>query len=591
MNFSEYIPDLIAIGPEMILCATVLVVLLVDLWRQGRESLGVWLLAPVVTLLAVLALFAGANAYIENPPPGLEPKEGTNPLWPEFFALVAAYATVTIGDIWFKDRDHWVPGVVVLIGTALAAFRLYDQTGMLTNPNPAALGGELYWGGANDATSLVTVDAFSVMFRAMLLLSLAISVWFTVYYRPMTRGSGSRGVGEFLACLIGAHIGGMFLVGTTHLLFVFLSLEMLSLCSYMQAGMLKGDRHSAEASLKYIVYGSVASGLMLFGLSLLYAFSGEMTIPRIAGAISDMSKDGPGGLLLALAIMTTLGGFAYKLSLVPFHFWTPDVYQGSPTPTTAFLSVGSKAASFAILLRFLSAMTDAHTWNQGIVSLLAFAAALTMTYGNLAALRQSNLKRLIAYSSIAHAGYMLMGVVALYQPIFGADNVVTATSFSAKGYEAVIFYLAAYLFMNFGAFGVVIFLANRTGSEELDDMRGLGWKAPWVCGALVVFLLSLTGIPPTAGFIAKYMLFVASIDAGFVWLAVVAALNTVVSLFYYFKIAKTLFLKSEEDAIFEAPRSAWLGIAVIACACFTLWYGVDPQDLVTWAENATNSLR
>lgn len=588
MSFSDFIPDLIAIGPELILCATILVVLLVDLWRQGRDLAIVWLLAPLLTFLAVLSLFAAGRSYLEHPPAGAFPTS-TNPLMPEFIAIVLAYATVTIGDLWFHEggRDRWVPGTVVLIGTLLAGYRLLEQSGLYVGQDVAA---GVYWGDGADESPLVTVDAFSIVFRGIVLVSLAVSTWFTIFYRPMQHGEASRGTGEFFACLVGAHVGGMFLVGTTHLLFIFLALETMSLCSYMQAGMIKGDRRSAEAGLKYILYGSVASGLMLFGFSLLYAFSGDMTLRAITATLQGIAKPGPEGILISLGLLATVGGLAYKLSIVPFHFWAPDVYEGSPTPTTAFLSVGSKAASFGILLRLLYGLSGDINWTPSLTALLAFASAITMTYGNLAALRQPNLKRLLAYSTIAHAGYMLMGVVALYRFTAGPDGVITASAASPRAYEAIIFYLIAYLLMNLGAFGVVIYLANKTGSEDIMDIRGLGWKSPWAGGAMVVFLLSLTGIPPTAGFFAKYYLFIAAIDAGFLWLAIIAVINTVISLFFYFRIAKELFLRTEDEALYEAPRSVWLAACLILLAAMTVWIGVFPQTVSELTRNAMQGL-
>ncbi len=592
MNFSQYIPDLVTIGPELILCATILVVLLVDLWRQGRDRTIVWLLAPVVTFAAIYGVFAAGRAYLENPPPGTAWQTRLeNPLWPEFLALVLAYAMVTVGDIWFRnpedpsrDRDKWVPGGVAMIGVLLAGYRFWNQAVPVFSAT-ASTETVSAWGG------LVSMDAFALVFRGIILASLALSTWFTIFYRPMQRGPASRGIGEFLVCLIGAHIGALLLVTTTNLLFIFVSLEMLSLCSYLQAGMLKGDRRSAEASLKYVVYGSVASGMMLFGFSLLYGFAGSMSILDIAAIVQTIPKQGAAGVLLTLGLLATIGGLAYKLSLVPFHFWTPDVYQGAPTPTTAFLSVGSKAAAFAILLRLLYGFTGDINWTPSLISLLAFGSALTMTYGNFAALRQSNLKRLIAYSSIAHAGYMLMGVVALFAFTRDPDGTIVSAAFRARGYESILFYLIAYLLMNFGAFGAIIYLANRTGSEDIDDICGLGWKSPWVGAAVIVFLLSLTGVPPTAGFFAKYYLFAATIQAGFVWLAVIAALNTILSLFYYFRIAKALFLKNEQDALFEAPHTVLLAGCILVLAALTLYVGVFPERATTIVEAATSSLR
>lgn len=569
--------DLSAVGPELILAATILVVLLADLWRMGREQSAVWVLAPLVTILAGYALFAGSSAL-----------GGAN-VMPEFIGLVFCYALVSAADLWWRGRDEWVPGALLLVGTVLAGYRLWQQAGagFFGYEIPGIeVEGQIWlrWG------ELLRVDAFGIVMRGVALLSLFVTGLYAAFYAPFRGGMARRGVPEYLVCLICAHLGGMFLVQANHLLFVFLSLETLSLCSYLQAGMLKGDRRSGEAGLKYIIYGSVASGLMLFGFSLLYALTGELTIPGIMEAVKNISaQDGPESILTSVAVLGAIGGFAYKLAVVPFHFWAPDVYEGSPTPTTAFLSVGSKAVSFGILVRFFAPLAGDVEWTPKLVGFFAFLSALTMTYGNLAALRQSNLKRLFAYSSIAHAGYILMGVVALYGFSFDEGRVVGST-FGTQGSASLVFYLIAYALMNLGAFGVVIYLANKSRSEEIDDLRGLGWKAPLACGALVVFLLSLTGIPPTAGFWGKYYLLFAVFDAGYAWLAVFAIINTVISLFYYFRIAKSLFLREEEEALFETESNWPLTACILALAALTLWIGIWPAGTLDVAYSAAGVL-
>ncbi|MEZ5988924.1 MAG: NADH-quinone oxidoreductase subunit N [Planctomycetota bacterium] len=482
-----FFPDLVAVGPELILCGTLLLVLMVDLWRMGRGHGFVWLVAFGTALAGCLALIHYGSVYNEA-------TGGTDGLvlLPEFIGIAGSYALFTIADLWFRGRDRWVPGAIVMLGTAIAAYRLwgigqevFDGTAVVQD----------HWG------ALIHADGLGVLLRGLALLSLFFTALFTIFYRPMQRGLASRGVPEFLTCLVCAHLGGMLLVQTQHLLFLFLALEILSQCSYLQAGMLKGDRRSSEAGLKYVLYGSMASGLMLFGFSLLYAFTGELEIPAIRSAIiagyGDLGLGQTEGLLLWLGVLLSLGGVFYKVSLVPFHFWAPDVYEGSPTPTTAFLAAGSKAVSFDLLVRLA-------TWLGGIgygprlFELLAVVAALTMTYGNLAALRQGNLKRLFAYSSIAHAGYVMMGVVGLFAAGSGGD-----WTYQAAGSKGVLVYLLAYALMNLGAFGVVIYLANRAGSEEIGDLHGLGWKSPAIGAAMVVFLVSLTGLPPTVGFVGK----------------------------------------------------------------------------------------
>jgi NADH-quinone oxidoreductase subunit N len=574
MDWGAYAIDLGRIGPELILTFTCLLVLLVDLWRMGRDSGAVWFLALLSTFgIAAGLLWASRSISVEIGRPV--------DLRPELVMVVLVYLLMTAADLWFRGRDDWLPGAVVLLGTALALYRLIDQVTALEPVIAGVSQARTAFG------AMVRVDMFGGFFKLIALVSLAVVTCFTVYYRQLRWGKS-----EFLFCLVTAHVGILFLVATTHLLMIYLSLELLSISSYILAGMQKGDRRSAEASLKYIIYGSLASGLMLFGFSLLYGITSDLTLAGIGAALATVEADSPGALLLAFGLLASVGGFAYKVAAVPFHFGAPDVYEGAPTPVTAFLAVASKAGAFAILLRFLHAMSASNpAWPHKLTMLFAISAAVTMTYGNLAALRQSNLKRLLAYSSIAHVGYLFMGIVALYEFTIDPTGAVTAVAHSEVGYRSILFYLVTYLFMNLGAFGVVIYLANATGSEEIDDVRGLGWKAPWVSGALVVFLLSLTGLPPTAGFIGKYYLMLATIDRGFLWLAVVAALNTIVSLFYYFRIAKALFLKTEEEAAFAVRPVAIFGGTILLLAAGTLWLGIAPGSVVELATTSIQSMR
>jgi NADH-quinone oxidoreductase subunit N len=379
------------------------------------------------------------------------------------------------------------------------------------------------------------------------------------------------------------------MVSTNNLLLLMLGLELLSLASYSLAGFHKGSKRSAEAALKYIVFGGLSAGVMLYGISLLYGLTGTIDLGVMGRASSDGSAGGSAVSLaeqfaaspvpVAIAIVLVLAGFAYKVSVVPFHFWTPDVYEGAPTPVTTFLAVASKAAGFAALLRFVGALflvegvapaVAAYAGRIGL--LLAILAAITMTLGNLSALRQTNLKRLLAYSSIAHAGYALMGVA-----------VMTSTGFSAA-----IFYLAAYYFMNLGAFGFLLYFEGVTGREDVDSLKGLGWRYPLVSCAMVVLLVSLTGLPPTVGFYGKLLLFYEGVDAGYAWLVVVAALNSVVSLFYYFRVAKALFLaEPDERPTLAQPVLAGL-IAVLAF--FTVLTGLFNRPLQAWSDAGPASL-
>ncbi|MYB66671.1 NADH-quinone oxidoreductase subunit N, partial [Candidatus Poribacteria bacterium] len=315
---------------------------------------------------------------------------------------------------------------------------------------------------------------------------------------------------------------------------IFISLETVSLTSYILAGFLTHSPRSSEAAFKYITYGAVASGTMLFGLSLIFGMTGTGDLAEISTRLPEVLASGQVTALgLLIAITFILAGVGYKIASVPFHMWSPDVYEGAPIPITAFLSVASKAAGFALFLRFFysgfsaQGLLDSVDW--GI--LLAIVSALTMTVGNLAALPQRNVKRLLAYSSIAHGGYLLMGGVLL----------------TSDGLSAILFYLIVYLFMNLGAFYVVILVANDSGSEMIEGYRGLSSRSPLVAGAMVIFLVSLTGIPPFAGFFGKFFLFKAVIDEGFYWLAFIGLINSVISLYYYARIIKAMYFESAED--------------------------------------------
>jgi NADH-quinone oxidoreductase subunit N len=374
---------------------------------------------------------------------------------------------------------------------------------------------------------------------------------------------------------------GMFLmVSAIDLIMVYLSIEVVSISSFILAGYLKQDQRSNESSLKYVIYGAFSSGLMLFGLSILFGLTGTTKFFEIQNVISGLDTSSHFALIIASVFI--LAGFGYKISAVPFHFWTPDVYEGAPTPVTAYLSVAPKAAGFALLIRFFHVLfTDAGLFlesENGIPTIpwpqvLAGISVATMTLGNLVAIQQSSVKRMLAYSSIAHAGYMLMAMPIL----------------SGNGVFAIMIYLVMYLFMNLGAFFVVIIVKNKTGGETFEDFRGLGWEMPLVGIVMALFMFSLTGIPPTAGFIGKFYIFAAVIKAGpsFYWLVFAGAVNSVISLYYYMRVVKVMFLEGEskEEHIFPSILESAL---IIILAAPTLFLGVYWAPIAEWI---TNSLR
>jgi NADH-quinone oxidoreductase subunit N len=366
--------------------------------------------------------------------------------------------------------------------------------------------------------------------------------------------AGDRESAEFYTLTLTTTIGMFLMAASTDLLTAFLSLEMVSIMSYVLSGFKRRDRKSSEASLKYVIYGGVASGVMLYGMSLLYGLAGSTSLTAVHAAVAAT----PATATVVAAVVLCLAGFGYKIASVPFHMWCPDVYQGAPTPVTAFLSVGPKAAGFALLIRFFSGFIP-EGLGSGMASitpwplLLAVIACATMTLGNFSALGQTNLKRLFAYSSIAHAGYLLLGLCA-----GGTD-----------GNRAILLYLVTYLFMNIGAFVVIMALADAGLGEELLDYRGLGKRSPFAALAMAVFLFSLTGLPPFAGFLGKYFLFAAVVAKGgtvLVTAAVIGVLNSAVSLFYYARILKAMYFENAPEGAgpIAIPRVHAVTLGVMA---------------------------
>ncbi len=456
--------------------------------------------------------------------------EGLGAIVPELVLAAVAIAAL-VADLVMRGRDSRYVGYLTLAGLGMTALALFADWG---EPSRTVLG-------------MVTVDGFGRFFKLFTVAALAVVVYFVLNDKRERK----HNVGEYYFLLLGAALGIFFLVGTNNLLLLMLGLELLSLASYSLAGFHKGDRRSAEASMKYVVFGGLSAGVMLYGISLLYGLTGTLDLTEMGPGLAEQLSSSP--IPVAIAVTLVLAGFAYKVSVVPFHFWTPDVYEGAPTPVTTFLAVASKAGGFGALLRFTGVLflqPDApgplaeYAARFGL--LLAVLAAITMTLGNLSALRQTSLKRMLAYSSIAHAGYVLMGPACMTGP----------------GFEAALYYLAAYYFMNLGAFGVVLYFEGQTGTDDIESLRGLGTRAPLISVAMVAFLVSLTGLPPTIGFYGKWLLVQESLNTGLGWLAVVMLLNSVVSLFYYFRIAKVLFL-SEPSERRLGPQPLFAGVLVL----------------------------
>jgi NADH-quinone oxidoreductase subunit N len=492
---------------------------------------------------------------------------------PELILCVTIVALLLIR--LFKAFDGLHLGWVALVLTALAlvvSIGQWREMFGLLSPNQFREA----FGSYNLFTGLLVYDNFTVFLRMFLLSFTTLVIWLSLLTGIPDREDSA----DFYCLLLGATLGMSIMASANHLLMVYLGVEMASLPSYALAGFLKGRRASSEAALKYVVYGGGASGIMLYGISLLAGKFGTAYLPQLADAYAkSLSPIGAGfDPVLLLGTLFVLIGIGFKLAAVPFHFWCPDVFEGASAEVAGFLSVASKGAALALLARIglmlsgldrersLERALDPATWIhvvQYLAPVLAFFAALTATFGNLAAYLQTNLKRLLAYSTIAHAGYMMMGLAAL----------------TADGAGAVLMYLVAYLLMNLGAFAVVAFLRNQTGSEDLPSFRGLVRRSPWLVIALAVCLLSLLGVPPLAGFVAKFQIFRVLFEAGQTYgatghrtlssimyaLLVIGGINSVFSLFYYVKVLKVMILEKPLDEVEgrpSAPLPEPLGVRV-----------------------------
>ena len=370
-------------------------------------------------------------------------------------------------------------------------------------------------------------------------------------------------------------------VSANNLLLLFLSIEFLSITSYILAGFLRENHRSAEAGVKYFLYGSVASSLMLYGMSLLYGAGGSIYLTGINDAL--VASPELGTIILPAALLT-LVGFGFKASLAPFFQWAPDTYDGAPTPITAYLSTASKAVGFAVMARTL--IVALGVYRVDWVPILAGLSILTMTLGNLMALRQSSVKRMLAYSSVAQAGYVLVGLTAVV-----ASDAGDITLLGMNGLNGLLLYLFAYLFTNIGAFMVVLAIEETTGSNDLSAFTNLAQRAPGLAWAMFIFLLSLTGIPLTGGFVGKFFVFGAAVQHQYFWLVGIALINTGIAAFYYLNIVRMMFFSGTEDTVpvrLSIPIS--VQFVVIICVAATIWLGLYPPNIIEWANDASRQL-
>ena len=422
--------------------------------------------------------------------------------------------------------------------------------------------------GTNDTAfgGALVVDQFSLFFKLFFLVTTALVIFSSINYSR--KFAPFRG--EFYALLLMATTGMMLLASTRELISIFVALELTGIPLYVLAGFLR-DEKSSEAGLKYLLLGAIASAVLLYGMAMVFGLTGSTYLSSISLSVSGLvSSEGMvqnAGLLMGIVLL--VAGFGFKLATVPFQMWVPDVYEGAPTPITAYLSVASKAAGFAVVIRIFYEALGPASVDWGMI--FAVLAAITMTIGNIVALAQTNIKRLLGYSSIAHAGYLMIGLAAA----------------TATGSSAVMFYLACYAVTNLGAFIAIIAISNRIGSDEIADYSGMAKRSPLVAAALALCLISLTGIPPTAGFMAKLYIFNAGVDANLIWLVIVGVLNAVIAAYYYLRVVKLMYLGepvSDEWVTSTGSLSVALAIACLG----VLVLGIYPWVVLKVAETASS---
>jgi NADH-quinone oxidoreductase subunit N len=441
-------------------------------------------------------------------------------------ALVAGFLLVIILDLFFSKK---LPQLSFGLSTAIVLIVLV-QNFTLLNLNPQVLFG-----------GMIVLDHLSVLFKILFCLVSLIFLLFIRFNKSLQEHG--KGAGDLYAILLAVHLGMNLMAMSSNLLMLFLSIEMVSLGSYLMVGYISRDSKQSEASLKYVLFGSVASAIMLYGISLLYGFTGSLYLqaPSFIAGLQNLPQ-----LPLVLSLTLVFVGIAFKISAFPLHFWVPDVYQGAPSPVTAFLSTGPKIAGFAVLIKFLILLQAIGIASNTIFTVLAMIAILSMVLGNFAAIWQNNSKRMLAYSSIGHTGFMFMALFVL----------------PGQGYKALIFYMFIYVIMNMAAFLILDEIEDQTAKQNIDEYSGLGKQLSILMICFVIVLVSLTGLPPTAGFTAKFFVFSTALDAYnssgssvILIMIIVAALSTLISLFYYFKIPLNAYLRESTDTEIKASIS------------------------------------
>jgi proton-translocating NADH-quinone oxidoreductase chain N len=482
---------------------------------------------------------------------------------PQLILFLAALVVFGL-DLVGRDEKKWLP-YVALGGAIVALVVAVYLIVAVELPAEPMLGGT------------IALDSFALFFQIVATLVAALVIVSSLDY--MRERTPYRA--EFYGLLLIACLAITLVAAAADLIMVYVAFELLSITSYVLTGYLRDDRKSNEAAIKYFLYGAMASAAMLYGMSLLYGATASTGLSAIAGAL--LGADASLRWLIFPAMVLLMVGFGFKIAAVPFHQWSPDAYEGAPTPVTAFLSVGPKAAGFAVLVRvFLTALPGFRAdFPIGWVALLSAISMMTMTLGNLVALSQRNIKRMLAYSSIAHAGYILIGLVSW-------DLWQSESAFN--GINGVLIYLLAYLFTNLGAFAVVIAFEQATGSNQIEDYAGLMQRSPVLAGTMLIFLFSLTGIPGTGGFIGKLFVFGAAIQIQFYALAIVAIVNSVIAAFYYLNILRYMFFQPALEGAPALKLSPALTVTLAVTCGLTLVIGLYAQPFLQLAQGAAKML-
>lgn len=474
-------------------------------------------------------------------------------VWPQII-LVATALFVLLVDV-FKRRERTAfTGFASLVGSIIAA-------GALLKTWPV--------GNGTSFSGMTFTDGFSFFITLTVLLILILTIMISMNYQKFF---SHINCGEYYALVLFAACGMTLMASAGNLILIFVALETMSVSIYVLAGFHKDQLRSVESALKYFLLGAFASGFLLYGFALIYGATGTLDITKIGKFISNHPQILDSKLLIAGLVMMTVG-FGFKVSMVPFHMWTPDVYEGAPTAITGFMATGVKAAAFAALIRAVLVPLIALKGDWSMI--MWIAAFLTMTVGNIIALSQDNIKRMLAYSSIAHAGYILIGFVA-------------STRLAQAG---MLFYLMAYAFMNIGAFGVVALLGKKEGEyNSISDFAGLGFKYPATGVVMSIFMFSLAGIPPTAGFMGKFYIFTEAIKAGYVWLVIFGAINSIVSIYYYLRVVVVMYFHTSEEHVVMPSPSRAIMLALALAGCGVLVMGIFPSYFWSFANNCVFTL-